>query len=81
MITMGISRILEPILNAHNIVGIIEPAPRNIKTNQRTLNIKVLRSIYLIFKQEAKTLKSDSQEKIYHTITWIMVAIKGLKIG
>jgi len=63
IITMGISRILEPIVGVHNVVGIIEPAPRNIKTNQKSLTFKALKGVYSIFKKEAKTLKSYSQEK------------------
>lgn len=63
IITMGISRILEPILSVHNVVGIIEPAPRNSKTNQKSLIFKALKNVYSIFKKEAKTLKSYSQEK------------------
>lgn len=63
IITMGISRILEPIVSVHNVVGIIEPAPRNIKTNQKSLMFKAIKSVYSIFKKEAKTLKSYSNEK------------------
>lgn len=63
IITMGISRILEPIISVHNVVGIIEPAPRNIKTNQKSLMFKALKGIYSIFKKGIKTLKSYSIEK------------------
>lgn len=63
IITMGISRILEPILNIHNVVGIIEPAPRNSETNQKSSVFKALKSVYSIFKKQAKTLKFYSKEK------------------
>jgi len=63
IITMGISRILEPIISVHNVVGIIEPSPRDTKINQKTLIFKILRNLYSIFKKEAKTLKSYAKEK------------------
>ncbi len=63
IITMGMSRILKPIVSIHNVVGIIEPAPRNIKTNQKSLIFKAFKGVYSIFKKEVKTLKSYSQEK------------------
>lgn len=63
IITMGMSRILKPIVSIHNVVGIIEPASRNIKTNQKSLIFKALKDVYSIFKKEIKTLKSYSQEK------------------
>ena len=45
IITMGVPRILEPILAIYNVVGIIGPAPRDIKTNQDSFTFKVLKAI------------------------------------
>jgi len=58
IITMGLSRIVEPIVNLHNVVGIIECAPRNKTKTQDSISYKILKKIYSFKNKQAKTLKS-----------------------
>ena len=62
IITMGLSRIVKPIVEQHNIVGIIECAPRNKSKNINKI-IKILKTFYSLFNPLKKTLKSYTTSK------------------
>lgn len=63
IITMGLSRIVEPIVKSHNVIGIIESAPRKNYTKKQNLLFYVLKNVYSVFKKQAKTLKTYASEK------------------
>jgi methionyl-tRNA formyltransferase len=63
LITMSISRVVEPIVNLHNVVGIIECAPRNTKKTNHGILYKIAKKMYSFVKKEARTLKSFSKNK------------------
>lgn len=63
IITMGISRIVEPIVNLHNVVGVIECAPRKKAKTQDSILYKILKKIYSFKKKQVKTLKSFMTNK------------------
>jgi len=58
IITMGISRILEPILKAHDVIGIIEAAPR--KKKSKNIFSYIARKIHLKIKPLLGNLKMYS---------------------
>ncbi|MFW3344166.1 methionyl-tRNA formyltransferase [Aliarcobacter butzleri] len=58
IITMGLSRIVEPIVNLHNVVGVIECAPRKKAKTQDSIPYKILKKIYSFKNKQVKTLKS-----------------------
>ncbi len=62
IITMGISRIVEPIVSLHNVVGIIECAPRKTKKKESIL-YKLFKKVYFFKKKYIRNLKSFSKEK------------------
>jgi methionyl-tRNA formyltransferase len=63
IITQGLSRIVRPIVEQYNIVGIIECAPRKAKqVNDGTL-YKIAKKIYFFVKKEIKTLRSFTKSK------------------
>lgn len=63
IITMGLSRIVEPVVNLHNVIGIIESAPRKNDIKKQSMLFFALKYIYSFFKKQAKTLKSYANEK------------------
>lgn len=63
IITMGLSRIVEPIINLHNVVGVIECAPRNAKNPSNGTLYKITKKLYSFVKKEAKTLKTFTKNK------------------
>lgn len=63
IITMGLSRIVEPIINLHNVVGVIECAPRKTKQVNNGVLYKIAKKLYSCIKKEAITLKSFVKNK------------------
>jgi methionyl-tRNA formyltransferase len=63
IITMGLSRIVEPIVSKYNVVGIIECAPRKKDIIESNIIYKFLRFFYTILKKETQTLKSFTKDK------------------
>lgn len=62
IITMGLSRIVQPIVNLHNVVGVIECAPRKIKNKTNILLLKVTKKLYFFLKP-SKSLKTYTNNK------------------
>ena len=62
IITMGLSRIVKPIVNLHNVVGIIECAPRKIKNKTNGLLLKIVKKLYFFLKP-SKSLKTYTNNK------------------
>lgn len=58
IITMGMSRIVKPIVENYNVVGIIECAPRKQKNTRKTLVYGLIKKIYSNFKSTLETLGS-----------------------
>jgi len=63
IITKGVSRIVGPIVEKHNVVGIIEDAPRKKQKVEKSNFLRILERVYAIFKTPYKTLKLYSEEK------------------
>lgn len=63
IITMGISRIVEPIVNLHNVTGIIECAPRKNKQINNSVLYKSAKKVYSFIKKEARTLEIFAKDK------------------
>ena len=62
IITKGFSRIVEPIVEKHNVVGIIEDAPRKKQKVEKSNFLRILERVYAIFKTPYKTLKLYSED-------------------
>jgi len=63
IITMGLSRIVKPIVSKHNVVGIIECAPRNSKKTNNSAILKILKYCYRFVKKENETLETYTLSK------------------
>lgn len=63
IITMGLSRVVQPIVQKHNVVGVIECAPRSKASKERGLLYRVAQKIYSLFKREYETLESYLQKR------------------
>lgn len=63
IITMGLSRIVQPIVNANNVVGIIECASRKTKQSHNGMLYKIVKKMSSFVKKKVRTLKSFSKEK------------------
>jgi len=63
IITMGISRVVQPIVNFHNVVGVVECAPRKSRKKKESVVYKMLKKLYFFVKKGAKTLKTFSKDK------------------
>jgi len=63
IITMGLSRIVEPIVNLHNVVGVIECAPRKNKQVNSGILYRVAKKVYSFIKKEVRTLKTFVKNK------------------
>lgn len=64
IITMGLSKIVKPIVNNHDVVGIVECAPRKKTLNKKTsIFFYIAKKIYNLFKTNKNTLSEYSKEK------------------
>jgi len=63
IITMGLSRIVEPIVNNHQVVGVIECAPRDGKESKKNIFYKLTKFLYTKIKSNEKILKSYVQSR------------------
>jgi len=62
IITMGLSRIVQPIVSKHNVVGIIECASRNIQKVNNNIIYDFLKYCYTRIKPNVQTLKTFSKD-------------------
>ncbi|UPT77638.1 hypothetical protein MN086_00475 [Sulfurovum sp. XGS-02] len=58
IVTMGLSRIVNPIVNQSNVIGIIESTPRNNTSKKHRILYKALKLFSSLVKSKAKTLRS-----------------------
>lgn len=63
MITSGLSRIVQPIVDSNDVIGIIECAPRKIAKQKYGILYKILKKLYSFICKKVKTLQSYSKEK------------------
>jgi len=61
IITMGLSRIVQPIVSKHNVIGIIECAPRNILKVKNNIIYDFLKYCYVLIKPNIQSLKTFSK--------------------
>jgi methionyl-tRNA formyltransferase len=62
IITMGLSRIVEPIVNLHNVVGVIECAPRKSKQTNNGILYKTAKKLDS-FVKKSRTLKLFAKDE------------------
>jgi methionyl-tRNA formyltransferase len=63
IITMGLSRIVEPIVDKYNVIGIIECVPREVQEKNNNLLYTSLKYLYFLFKSKAQILKKYCQNR------------------
>ena len=71
IITQGLSRIVDPLCNRHNVVGIIESKPRK----KPKLFFVIIRYLYQLIKFNKQSLSSYAKKKIFHIFIWKMEVI------